>query len=430
MYIFDKNTIQKRRERVKKAFENQLPNDALALFFSGEPITRPGGFDQTYPFLPHPEYYWISGLRRPWGVVAYSKAEGFTDFIQPITYDEVLWEGASGDLEGQNISELESWISKKNFKEVYIFGEMNEKPISLPKRATHEKFLDLKEALNLVRRVKDSQEVEMVRKCAKASLAGYEVLEKFIKAGVTEREIQIAYETAVQKAGADKLPYDTIVGAGVNAAILHAIPTKKVVGSDELVLIDAGADIEDYCVDITRVFSAKGKFSDQQQAIYDTVLKAQSKCISMCTPGTQWRDIHNEAGLVMAQGLKSLNILNCSPEAALETGAISVFFPHGVGHLVGLRVRDVGGVANKPVQKYNGVNLRVDFSLQENYLMTVEPGLYFVKALIEKKDIREKHQKNINWNEVEKWRSVGGVRIEDDILVGKTPQNLTEIVKK
>lgn len=435
MYIFDKNTIQSRRERAKKAFDGVISNDALILFFSGEPITKPGGFDQSYPFLPHPEYYWISGLRRAWGVVAYSKNDGWVDFVQQITADEKLWEGSSGDLEGLNVSELESWVSKKSFKEVFVFGQyeqnqMNGKPIKLPARPDQNKFLDLKETLNNVRRVKDQAEVNIIKRCAAAALQGYLVLEKFIKSGVSEREIQIAYETAVLKAGSDKFPYDTIVGSGTNAAILHAIPTQKVVEGNELVLIDAGADIEDYCVDITRVYSATGKFTDKQQAIYDLVLKAQTKGISMCTPKTQWHDVHNACGRIMAQGLKDLNILNCSADEALETGAISVFFPHGVGHLVGLRVRDVGGVANKPVQKYNGVNLRVDFPLQENYLVTVEPGLYFVKALIENEELRAKHKSTVNWNEVEKWRSVGGVRIEDDILVGQTPTNLTAAVKK
>lgn len=125
MYIFDQNTIQKRRDRLQSSFQNTVPNDALVLFFSGEPTTKPGGFDQTYQFLPHPEYYWISGLRRPWGVVAYSKNEGFVDFIQPITADEVLWEGASGDLHGKNVSELESWIKKQNAKEVLFLANMN-----------------------------------------------------------------------------------------------------------------------------------------------------------------------------------------------------------------------------------------------------------------------------------------------------------------
>lgn len=430
MYIFDKKTIQARRDRVQKSFENVLSNDSLVLFFSGEPLTKSGGFDQTYPFLAHPEYYWISGLRRPWGVVAYSKSEGWVDFVQQITPDEVLWEGASGDLDGKDVSELQNWLNSKSFKKVFTFGEMNGKPLKLPTLSEKSEFLDLKETLNNVRRVKDAAEVSLIKKCAAAALEGYKVLEKYIQGGVSERAIQIEYETAVLKAGADKFPYDTIVGSGTNAAILHAIPTKKIVENGELVLIDAGADIEDYCVDITRVYPTGGKFSEKQQAVYDTVLKAHQKCVSMCTPGTEWSEVHNTAGRVMAQGLKDMGIMNCSTDEALETGAISVFFPHGVGHLVGLRVRDVGGVANKPVQKFNGVNLRVNFPLQENYLVTVEPGLYFVKALIENEELRSKHQGSINWAEVEKWRSVGGVRLEDDILVGKTPTNLTEAVRK
>lgn len=430
MHIFDTQTVQKRRDRLKKAFDAVLDNDSLVLVYSGDAITKPGGLDQAYPFLPHPEYYWLSGLRRPWGAVAYSKQEGFVDFVKPVSFDERLWEGVQGDVEGLNISDLESWVKAKKFKNVYLFGaHPNTAPAGLT-RLPKEQELDVLEVFNSVRRVKDQAEIDLVKRCAKAALAGYEAIEKFIRPGVTERDIQIEYESTVLRAGADKFPYDTIVGAGTNAAVLHFYPSKKVVEKDEMILIDAGADIEDYCVDITRVYPASGKFTSQQQLIYDLVKKAQAKSVSMCTPGTYWPDVHAASAKIMAEGLRDLNIMTCSADEALETGAISAFFPHGVGHLVGLRVRDVGGIANIVPKQHYGVRIRVDFKLQENYLITVEPGLYFVKNIIENPEKRTQYKDQINWNEVEKWKHLGGVRIEDDILVGSTPQNLTEIVRK
>lgn len=428
MHIFDSQTIQNRRQRLKTVLDNFLGNNSLVLIASGDAIPKPGGLDQTYPFLPLPEYYWLTGLRRPWGVVAYSKSEGFVDFVQPVSDAERLWEGVEGNVEGLNVADLNSWISKKKFQDIFLFG--SHKISADSSLAAKSRHLELQELINSVRRVKDEAEIALVKRCAQAALKGYEALEKFIRPGVTERDIQIEYESTVLRAGADKFPYDTIVGAGSNAAVLHFYPSKRVVKENDLVLIDAGADIEDYCVDITRVFSASGKFTSQQQAIYDIVKKAQAKSVSMCTPGTSWPDVHAASARIIAEGLKDLNILKCDAETALETQAVSVFFPHGVGHLVGLRVRDVGGIVTKPAQNYFGVNLRVDLTLKENYLITVEPGLYFVKNLLDNTENRSKYAELINWSEVEKWKDIGGVRIEDDILVAETPQNLTESVKK
>lgn len=227
------------------------------------------------------------------------------------------------------------------------------------------------------------------------------------------------------------MPYGSIVGAGSNAAILHAVPTSRVVKSGDLILIDAGADVDDYCVDITRVFSADGKFSSEQNTIINLVKDAQRSSIELCRPGVEWRDVHLASAKVMAQGLKDMGILNISAEEAMSTGAISVFFPHGVGHMVGLRVRDVGGPPNPNPKKYAGARLRVDMKLQQGHLMTVEPGLYFIEALLNDAETRQTFGDQINWNEALKWREFGGVRIEDDILVTtKGPQNLTEVVEK
>jgi Xaa-Pro aminopeptidase len=136
--------------------------------------------------------------------------------------------------------------------------------------------------------------------------------------------------------------------------------------------------------------------------------------------------VHEASARAIAEGLHDLNILLLPPEEALSTGAIGVFFPHGVGHLVGLRVRDVGCEENRNPKKYFGAFLRVDLDLEEGHMLTVEPGCYFIPALIDDPQIRTTHKQHLNWSELDKWRGFGGVRIEDDIVIrSKGPEILT-----
>jgi Xaa-Pro aminopeptidase len=427
--IFSPSAIQNRKSRAGKNLEKNLKDGDTVIIASGKPIQKPGGHDQTYPFLAHPDYFWISGSRRPHGLTVFTKEEGWIDFVLPVTREEKIWEGGADVIPGRDIREFEGWFSRRNPAQSFILGQLNDYPHL--SGASEEQRADIQEALNEVRRIKDQEEVDLVIKLASYANHGYEAVKKIIRPGISERDIQIEYETAVLKAGAHKMPYDSIVGTGTNAAILHAIPTSRIVKEGDLVLIDAGADVDDYCVDITRVFPANGKKSDQQKMIYDLVLKAQLSSIAMMKPGTDWKDIHLNSARVMAQGLRELNILNVDAEEALNTGTIGVFFPHGVGHMVGLRVRDVGGRVNPQPKIYGGSRVRVDMPIEEGFLMTVEPGLYFIEALLEDDQTKEKHKKHINWMEVAKWKNFGGVRIEDDILVTKNgPRNLTEIVPK
>jgi Xaa-Pro aminopeptidase len=398
-----------------------LKDEDTVLVYSGTPIQKPGGHDQTYPFLPHPDYFWISGSRRPYGVSAYTKTEGWIDFILPVTREEKIWEGGATVIPGRDLGDFSSWMEKRNSKRVF----------NLTYESDEAEWLQIKETFNRERRKKDAEEADLVRKLAGIANAGYQRIKTNLRPGMSERQIQLEYESAVLYAGSEKFPYDSIVGAGTNSAILHAIPTARIVNEGDHVLIDAGADLHDYCVDITRVFPANGKRSDRLNTIYHLVLKAQMECIRMCTVGTHWKDVHLRAATVMAQGLHDLKILNVSAEEAVASSAISVFFPHGVGHMVGLRVRDVGGPFNPNPKKYAGARLRVDMTLEENHLMTVEPGLYFIEALINDAETRRTFGDQVNWNEAEKWLDFGGVRIEDDILVtSKGPVNLTDVVEK
>lgn len=425
--LFNESTLAERKSRTSQALNQVITNDDVVLVYSGSPIQKPGGHDQTYSFHPHPDYFWLTGVRRPLGVSAYSKAEGWVDFVQPITKEEKIWEGAGVQPPGQDLAHFQTWLNGHKFKRTFTLGQQAGSLSVDPSLDTN----NILETYNEVRRVKDAAEIELIRNIAVMAKAGYTHLKTYIRPGVSERQIQLEYEMEVLKAGSEKMPYDSIVGTGTNAAVLHAIPTSRIVKDGDLVLIDAGADIQDYCVDITRVFPANGKFSNQQQMVYDTVLKAQTASIALCKPGSAWSDVHLASARMIATGLKEMGIMNCSVDEALESAAVSVFFPHGVGHMVGLKVRDVGAKYNPNPKKYAGARLRVDMTLNQGHLMTVEPGLYFIKELLTDQETRNTYKSQINWQEVEKWMNVGGVRLEDDIHVtDQGPRNLTSIIEK
>jgi Xaa-Pro dipeptidase len=413
--IFSKNALEKRQNLVATKLKQVMRPGQLLLIYSGSPITKPGGLDQQYHFLPQPEYLWLAGTRRAGGCLVFSNDEGFIHFPKNVSTEEIVWEGASPFCSELDISDLPTWIQRKNVKECIIIGCG---PLSGSKLASDELALNVKEVLDQCRRPKDEEEIVLIQAAAHAAAKGYERLRSYIKPGCSEREIQIEFDYQTFLSGSHKAPYETIVGTGDRSAILHAVPTERRLKAGELVLIDGGADISDYCVDITRVFFADGKPSNQQKDIFEIVLKAQRGAISTAKPGVEWHDCHRAAAQVIAQGLKDLNIFKGSLEQALESGAIGMFFPHGVGHMLGQRVRDVGGAQRGRLgRKVYGTGVRVDLPLEENFLMTFEPGLYFIKALLENPENQKKYSEIINFDEVEKWKSIGGIRLEDDVLI-------------
>lgn len=431
--LFSSETLQARRQKVVAAWTGLLPHDHAILIHSGTPIQKPGGLDQRYPFLPHPIFFWLTARRRAHEVLVYTHDDGWVEFQDPPSAEEKLWDGGEADEvpvgKVRPLNELSSFLKQKKFLQIHHFGQSAEALLSAETKSGL--WWDLKVRLDHTRRIKDAAEVELIEKIAGITARGYEKLKSFIRPGVSEREIQIEFEAEILRAGAHRTPYSSIVGSGPNAAILHAKPTSRVLRGGELVLIDAAADVADYCVDVTRVFAADGRFESRQQALYDLVLKAQLEAISISRAGVQWKDVHLTTARIIAEGLKGLGILSCSAEDALESAAISLFYPHGVGHLVGLRVRDTGCEENLHPRPYAGVTLRVDLRLEENYLITVEPGCYFQPILLAQPERRQKLKDLVRWSEVDKWLDVGGVRIEDNILIQRTePQVLTREIPK
>lgn len=423
--LFDEKVIASRRKRAAATLSEI---DALVLIAAGNPIGIPGGQDQTYEFIPQPEYYWLSGSRRWGGVLAFERDQGWTHFVRPVSATERLWEGDAQAPDGLDVESLPEWLAQHGQRPIALIGQLAH-PVTADAALTDQAL----EHLDATRRVKDQTELILLTHAVRATLAGHARARECIRPGATERYVQIEMEAEMFRQGATSVGYGSIVGTGTRSAILHSTPGAHVIGETDLVLVDAGAAVDGYTADVTRTFPAGGSFTARQQAIYDIVLQAEHDAIGRCHVGTEWHDVHRTAATVIAQGLIDLRVLRGQLDTVLESGAVALFFPHGVGHMVGLGVRDVGGrAAGRPDGRVScGARVRVDLPLASGFLMTVEPGIYFVDALLGDGERRQQFSDQVNWEVVDGWMDLGGVRIEDNILVTPSgPRNLTAEIPK
>jgi Xaa-Pro aminopeptidase len=408
-------TIDVQLERRRRAAAEQWQlDDQVVLIGAGERIPVPGRGDRTYPFRAHSEYLYLTDCERPGGVLAFDPHEGWVDFVAPVTRDERLWEGAAADEpEGVPVAGLAGWIEQRKGRPLACLGA----PLPDVGSATQLEA-DLRYGLNHVRRQKDAVELARMRAAELATRAGFAQVAPLIEPGMSERELQIELEAAFFRGGADFLAFDTIVGSGPNSAVLHFPPTSRRLADGDLVLIDAGAEYRGYASDITRTYPASGRFTPEQQELYAIVAAAGERATERCSAGTEWRDVHRTAALVIAEGLVELGLLRGEPESLVERGAQALFFPHGVGHMLGLGVRDAGEVLRgrePPEDEFP--RLRVDLPLEPGHVFTVEPGIYFVPALLNDADLRKRHRDAVDWERAEAMLGFGGIRIENNVLI-------------
>lgn len=407
--------IERRRAAVAASWQGR---DEVVLIGAGELILRPGRDDAAYRFEAHSEYFYLTDRNEPGGVLAFDPADGWTDFRTPITVSDRLWSGApSDDLKGPTTEQLPAWLEARASRRVVWLGSAAQDA-----QVDSELAQDLRFDLSAVRRAKDQVELARMRAAEQATRAAFDVAAPLLTEGVSEREVQIELEAEAFRHGSEAMAYDTIVGGGVNSAVLHFMPTSRRFCAGELVLIDAGAQCRGYASDVTRTYPVGGTFAGAQQEIHAVVRSAELAAIERCRPGVEWRDVHLVAALSIAAGLAAMGLLRGDPESLVESGAVSLFFPHGIGHLVGLGVRDAGGTplrerrdAPKPYP-----NLRIDLPLDPGFVVTVEPGVYFVPAILGDPESRRQHRSAVDWDAVDRLLGFGGVRIEDNVLITET----------
>ncbi|MCI5073083.1 aminopeptidase P N-terminal domain-containing protein [bacterium] len=262
------------------------------------------------------------------------------------------------------------------------------------------------EVLGELRVIKKAEEIEKIKHACKASVAGHNAILSQAKPGITERQVEAIFEYTIKMNGCSRTGYSSIVASGANATCLHYVRNSNELKAGDLCLVDAGGEHDYYSADITRTFPVSGKFSQEQKEIYEVVLKAQKATISALKPGVPYENNYKISCEVMTQGLIDLGILQGSLEENLEKMTIKKFFPHNIGHWLGVDIHDVGMYSD---EKGNSR------SLQDGMFLTVEPGLYFNPE----DDSYPEQYKGI------------GVRIEDDILItADGHENLTAGVPK
>ncbi|PYL03172.1 MAG: hypothetical protein DME32_04670 [Verrucomicrobia bacterium] len=426
--VLDSRNIVERRARVADAL--QLIDEILVVG-AGEPVPLPEGTDQTYPFRAHSEYFYLTGVDLPGGVIAFDpknrSRERWVSFVPDVTKAERTWEGRI-QQSGKSLSALEPWLTARRGRPVVNLGERLRGV-----RSDEALIARARQQFTHVRRAKDTTELRLLRHAANATALGFSAVRKYLRPGVTERELQIELEAAFYRAGADRTGYGTTVASGPNTAVMHFSPSRRKLRRGEFVLIDAGAEVDRYVSDVTRTFVVDGKASPFQRELFELVLAVEEAGISRCVPGAEWKAIHLQAATELTAGLIEMGLMRGTPEALVQQGAHTLFFPHGLGHLVGLGVRDASGrLPGRPEDRNPALkNLRMDLPLAAGYVTTVEPGLYFIPAILNDPQRRKRFRTCVNWSLVERHLGIGGVRIEDSVLVTeRKPEVLTIRIPK
>ncbi|HEY4249363.1 MAG TPA: aminopeptidase P N-terminal domain-containing protein [Lacunisphaera sp.] len=421
-----------RRTRLAKTL--QLTDEVLVVG-AGNPLPKPELSDQMLPFIAHQEYYYLTGIADAFGgIVAFDPHDqkggrgdaGWVLFVPEITESDRLWQGRQ-QLPGELLDKFTAWFDARKKRPVILLGS----PVP-GIRPDELRTADVREIFLHSRRLKEPAEMDLMRHCAYKTAAGYAAVQPMLRPGFSERRIQVEIEAEYFRRGATRAGYDTIVGSGPNSALLHASPSQRAFKEGDFILIDSGAEVDRYVIDVTRTYVA-GRPTAFQRDLFQIVVAAQNAAIARCQPGAEWKDIHLSAASDLVAGLVDLGIMRGNPSSLLEQDAHTLFFPHGIGHMVGLGVRDASGhEPGRPKDPRPSLaHLRMDLILRSSYIVTVEPGLYFIPALLNNPLHRKFFHDCVNWSMVDQHIDVGGVRIEDTILVNHgMPENLTRMIPK
>jgi Xaa-Pro aminopeptidase len=243
------------------------------------------------------------------------------------------------------------------------------------------------------------------------------------------------------KAGAPRTAYQSIVASGPNGAFLHFFygqddtlrPTSRSLEAGDMLLIDAGGQIGGYASDVTRSMVVGAKPTDTQDFLWHLIQRTQEVAIDRCRPGAEWREIHLESAKMIGSGLIELGLLKGDIDSLVSSGAVALFYPHGLGHLIGLAVHDSGGYqksrepSSHPQLRY----LRTDRVLEKGMITSVEPGVYFIEALLKDPENQHTFANEVNFKLADDMKGFGGIRIEDDIHVtDNEPEILSSAIAK
>ncbi len=404
--------------------------DGIAVIPSAPISTRNG--DVHYRYRADSDFFYLTGFNEPEAVAVLApgrKGGEFLMFCRERDAAQEMWDGDRAGLDGAvshfkaddafPIEDMEDILPNllENRSKVYCnlgrYPDFDKELLNWVNDTRTRKrsgitvpgeLVDLGYFLHESRLIKRAPELKIMRKAAAISAEAHRRAMVQCKPGLFEYEIEAELEYAFRKGGAQYPAYPSIVAAGANACVLHYIQNSDRLRKGDLLLIDAGAEIDCYCADITRTFPVSGKFSGRQRAVYDIVLEAQLAAIDRVKPGADFNAPHEAAVRTIAAGLKDLNLLKGSMDSIIERGSYRKFFVHRTSHWLGMDVHDVGEY------RVNGA-WRM---LEPGMVLTIEPGIYIPAKRGYPKE----------------WQGIG-IRIEDDVLVTRNaPEVLTDEAPK
>lgn len=440
--------------RVYSHFKSLKNDTGVGFFLSGENLELYQYSDQTKPLRQNRYFYYLSGCEIPGSHVLYlTDSDSLTLFLPDIDEEDIMWSGLpvlkEEALEKYDVDDVQH---AKNL--IDVLGNLKENDVSIYTMTFNKwsiPFRDylvenesvLKYALDESRLIKDSFEISLMRHASYITDKCHLAVMSATPIETNETHIHAEFMYHALRQGSKYQLYDPICCAGPNCSTLHYVKNDDDIGQEKKsILIDAGAEWKCYASDVTRCFPINGDWTKEHLEIYNIVLKMQQVTMSMIKPGALWDDIHLEAHRVLIREFLQLGIFeNADEDTLFDSNITARFFPHGLGHVLGMDTHDVGGNPNyedpDPKLKY----LRLRRKLQRGMVLTDEPGVYFSPFLLADVLNDPSKMKFINKEILDKYWYVGGVRIEDDLLITddgfenftkitSDPKEITEIIKK
>ncbi len=437
--MFDKKVYIDRRNRLRSQLKSGL------ILILGNPESAMNYPANTYPFRQDSNFLYFFGLDHP-DLAGVMDIDANRDYLfgNDVTLDDIIWMGPQLLLKdraqevGVNhtapFDNLIAFLHQaiKAGRRVHFLPPYRGEHTLLLKQllgilTAHVKDYISEELIRAVvdlRSIKDNHEIAEIESALEVTWHMYITAMKMAMPGVTERHIAGTIEgISLAKSGIVAFP----IILSINGQTLHNHLHDNTLVKGKMLVIDAGTESAlHYASDITRSIPVGGMFNQKQKAVYDIVLSANTQSIAAIKPGVPYKDIHLLAATIITEGLKDLCIMKGNTDDAVAAGAHALFFPHGLGHMMGLDVHDMEGLGENYVgydhtvtrsEQFGLAFLRLARKLQPGFVLTVEPGIYFIPELIDQWKTAGKFTDFINYDKINEFMDIGGIRIEDDVVV-------------
>lgn len=405
------------------------------------------------PFRQDSTFLYFTGCHVP-GAAALLTEQGHRLYLPAQHPDDPLWHGFQPSIEQQAtalgfdefrcIDELQEdcrrlghpilSLAVPDDRQTQLAAQLSGLELNFDQGIGPDHLID---AVIRMRRILSEEEKQCIRDAAKVTRKAHRWAMAVTRAGVHEAEIGALFDGIIAASGLTNA-YSSIVT--VQGEVLHNFHRINRLQDGQLMLLDGGAEAPTgHATDVTRTWPVNGRFSAKQRAAYDAVLEAQLQSIDRVRPGVRYREVHQRASLVLSQFLVDEGLLRGSPESAVESGAHALFFPHGVGHLIGLDVHDLENFGDRAAYppgrnrstQFGTCYLRLDLDLEPGMAVTVEPGFYVVPAILQNQQMMDQFGDQVDWTRAQSWIGFGGIRIEDDVVVtNDEPEVLTTDIPK